>query len=421
MGTMALNRMRTWLAAGVLVTLLSAPGLASDPVESDMELFAPAETEGFGGGVRANEGFFATLDFIQWTISKPYTTDFGYGGPPRQVYLDAANYYFQSNSLNTSFIDSENTLGERFELGSIDDGEGFMASGWYLHTQSENFTFTGTQMNFNAPPIPGMVNASPPGVADLLQGYVDTVGGNIRDLPVVFDTLEVKNAASAYRIDLDYIHRMTPTEHWGTFEWYFGGGYMNFDEQFDVTAPSVEPVPANPPTAAAPTPGGILNDSRWYTHAINNIFGPEFKLRWFRTYDHWTWDAQAGFMAAYNRQNINQTGVFAEEADDATSAYFHGNVGQGLYLTSTSFQNSVVLSEFSPVADFNANIKYAVTRAVSVRVGYSFLWAGNIARPVDMVNYEIGTGPGQKMGIIAANNKQDVFIQGWNIGVELNR
>jgi hypothetical protein len=276
-------------------------------------------------------------------------------------------------------------------------------------------------VNFYAPSIPGLNNNSIPfGEANLLQGYIDTVGGNIRDLPVVFDTLEIKNSASAYRVDVDYIHRTEPTEHCGTFEWYFGVGYMNFDEYFNVTAPNV-PAPTNPPTAASPTPGGILNDSYWYTHAVNNIVGPEMKLRWFRTYDHWTWDAQGGFMVGYNRQNITQNGLFAEEANDPTSAYFHGNIGQGLYLTPTSFQNSAFLSEFSPVADLNANVSYAVTRSVSIRLGYSFLWTANIARPVDMVNYQIGTAPGQKMGIIAANNKQDVFIQGWNIGVEMNR
>ncbi len=420
---MALNRIRTWLAVCLLVTLLSTPGLATDPVESDMQLFAPAETEGFGGGVRNNEGFFAMVDFIQWTISKPNTTEIGFQGTPRQVFLDPTDFYFQSNSLNTNFIDSENTLGERFALGSIDDGEGFMVSGWYLHTLSENFSFTGVQVNFNAPLIPGETNNSVPlGEANLLQGNIDAaVPPDVRDLPVVFNTLEIKDASSAYRVDVDYIHRIQPTEHCGTFELYFGVGYMNFTEDFDVTAPDIEPAPTNPPTAASPTPGGILNDSYWYTHAVNNIVGPEFKIRWFRTYDRWTWEAQGGFMAGYNRQDITQNGVFAEEANDPTSAYFHGNIGQGLYLLTTSFQNSAFLNEFSPVTDFSGNIKYAITRAVSVRVGYSFLWAANIARPVDMVNYEIGTGPGQKMGIITANNRQDVFIQGWNVGIEMNR
>jgi len=351
------------------------------------------------------------VDFIQWTISKPNTTEIGFQGTPRQVFLDPVNFYFQSNSLNTNFIDSENTLGERFALGSIDDGEGFMVSGWYLHTLSENFTFTGAQVNFNAPLIPGEINNSIPlGEANLLQGYIDTVGGNIRDLPVVFDTLEIKDASSAYRVDVDYIHRMEPTEHCGIFEWYFGVGYMNFTEYFDVTAPDL-------PLGG----GGILDDSYWYTHAVNNIVGPELKLRWFRTYDHWTWEAQGGFLAGYNRQDITQNGVLAEQADSPTSQYFHGTVGNPLYLTTTSFQNSAFLNEFTPVADFSGNIKYAITRSVSVRVGYSFLWAANIARPVDMVNYEIGTGPGQKMGIITANNRQDVFIQGWNVGVEMNR
>ena len=81
---MALNRIRTWLAASLLVTLLLTPSFATDPVESDMQLFAPAETEGFGGGVRAPEGFFALVDFIQWTISKPQTSEIGVPGPDAQ-------------------------------------------------------------------------------------------------------------------------------------------------------------------------------------------------------------------------------------------------------------------------------------------------------------------------------------------------
>ena len=41
-----------------------------------------------------------------------------------------------------------------------------------------------------------------------------------------------------------------------------------------------------------------------------------------------------------------------------------------------------------------------------------------------MVRYMIGPGTAtdlQKMGVVTANNKQDVYIQGWNIGVEMNR
>jgi len=237
---------------------------------------------------------------------------------------------------------------------------------------------------------------------------------------VVSDTLKIQNSASAYRIDVDYIHRMEPTDHCGTFEWYFGGGYLNFTEAFNVTAPDVTPTLVGT-TQEFTSQGGVLNDSYWFTHAVNNIFGPELKLRWFRTYDHWTWDATAGFMAGFNRQDITQNGEFAEEASNPNSPYFHGNVGQGLYLLPTSFQNSAFLNAFSPVADFNGNISYAITRAVSVRVGYSFMWVGNVARPVDMVDYQLGTAPGQKMGIITANNKQDLFIQGINLGVELNR
>ena len=86
-------------------------------------------------------------------------------------------------------------------------------------------------------------------------------------------------------------------------------------------------------------------------------------------------------MLGYNRQNITQNGLFAEEANDSISAYFHQNVQQGLYLYPTSFQNSAFLNEISPLADFNGNIHYAVTRSISIRLGYD-AWVGNIARPV---------------------------------------
>ena len=62
------------------------------------------------------------------------------------------------------------------------------------------------------------------------------------------------------------------------------------------------------------------------------------------------------------------------------------------------------------------NLKYQVFRSVYLQLGYTAMYAENIARASKMVQYTL---PG--MGINSDNNKEGLFMNGVNFGVVINR
>jgi hypothetical protein len=71
--------------------------------------------------------------------------------------------------------------------------------------------------------------------------------------------------------------------------------------------------------------------------------------------------------------------------------------------------------EYSNLVEVRANLGYQVTKALVVQAGWTGIWADGIARPSSMVDYALPA-----MGI-RDRNRQDIFIQGLNIGVVFNR
>ena len=81
----------------------------------------------------------------------------------------------------------------------------------------------------------------------------------------------------------------------------------------------------------------------------------------------------------------------------------------------TTFATSVHLTEFTPLVEFRAEAHVQMTRLISLKAGWTGMFMDNVARASDMVLYEVPA-----LGILTNNNKQPVFMQGFNIGVELN-
>ena len=74
---MSLNRKGSWLAAWVVVLLAAGSALAQSEGIRDAQLAAPADFDQFGGGTRANEGFFFNYNGLFWNVSSPKTANFG--------------------------------------------------------------------------------------------------------------------------------------------------------------------------------------------------------------------------------------------------------------------------------------------------------------------------------------------------------
>jgi hypothetical protein len=113
-------------------------------------------------------------------------------------------------------------------------------------------------------------------------------------------------------------------------------------------------------------------------------------------------------MAGYNTQNLSQQGTFYTGTP--------GDVGQPLAWSGNSFSSSVVLNEFTPLVELRVEARYLITRTISFRAGWTGVWLGGIARPQGMVKYEV-----PNMGIDPSNNRQDVLLNGLNLGIDINR
>jgi hypothetical protein len=72
--------------------------------------------------------------------------------------------------------------------------------------------------------------------------------------------------------------------------------------------------------------------------------------------------------------------------------------------------------KFSPIAELRLNYSYQVTRAIALKAGWNATYVGGVARPSNMVIYKIPDPLIKK-----TNYLDDLFMQGLNVGVEINR
>lgn len=410
---MARNRMKSGLAA-TLVLFMGTTGMAQGL--EGMHLFATVDQSRYGGGHRPAEGYFFAFDGLYWNIESPEQTDIGFDGLTRNV-VNVPDGGFpnpvtfplpvtvESSSLNTGFMETKYTGGTRYDWGHISGHHGLLFSAFELQDFNHRAVASNASVVFqDAPlgvPIPVLDASGNPGaITSRLQGFYDadrTVGG---DLPVRFDHITVENHLETWGIEGNYMYRMHPNRLGGLFELFLGVRYLEFDEGFFVEGV-----------------GGILDESLWFTQADNHIVGPQVGVRWFRRQNRWTVSAEARYFSGYNSQSINQRAILGSNLAPTAPP----TPGQPVKLTSTiRTETEDNLDEWTHNAELRVQVRYQLTRAIGLRVGWSQLWLDNIARPSNMVDYSL-RGDGSIMGIVEARNKQDVFLRGLNVGITLNR
>jgi len=418
---MLLNRTSSVLAVAAIVLALGVPSAAQDLW--DAQLFAPANLSPYGGGPSPHEGYFFTFDGLNWNISAPDVTTIGDPNQTRTVYygvhplddLDPlSDIRIQSNTLDTSPLEAVPTLGNRIEFGRINDHKGWMFGVYRLTSQTQRYMRTGVDMVF-------IDDEFGPRGSRLLEGIVGTVTDPldpdtqidiIRNLPLTFDEVFVRNEVAHWSTELSFIHRTHQLHHGGYFEWLFGARYLQFDETFEVDArgdifddtgdDAVDDVAAQVPA--------ILADSIWCTRAENHLIGPQIGLRWFKKCHRFTYNVEGRYMAGFNFQNLRQQGTLGTELNPP------GDVFEPLVMDTTSFTHAADEQEYSNVVELRAELRYEFTRNVSFRVGWTGLWMDGIARASNVINYEV-----PDMGLRPEFNEEDVFMHGLTIGVDVNR
>jgi hypothetical protein len=398
---MSLNRKGTWLAALLIGWLAGAP--ASAQGLRDADLFAPAEPAHYGGGVRANQGFFFTYDALYWTISPPQRSFFGINTATldnvRNVWWanDPNQTFTQGTTMDTSAFQSFFTPGQRIEVGHIHEHAGWLFSYMRLHELSQGQTLPGVQAFFNDQEW---------GVNNLPHLTHDVGGGNLVPAPVWFDFVIMDLSTKVWGTEFNLLLRTHPRQHGGMWEWFFGARYIEYEEQFDINANGTPPVSS-------------LADTVFTNLANNNIFGPQIGLRWFTTNDRWQFSAEGKFLAGWNAQTVRLHGVVGSDLTPTNFPRGNGSPGFLIAMPPTNADYISHMSVFSPVVEVRVEGKYQLTRNVAFRAGWNGMYIGEIARPSRMVNYELAQT--HVLGILRYMNRDLAFLQGLGIGIEINR
>jgi len=192
-----------------------------------------------------------------------------------------------------------------------------------------------------------------------------------------------------------YIYRPSELPIGGTLEFTAGGRYLELKDQFWVDARV-----------------GNLADSYWNTTSHNEIAGPEIGVRWFQPIGRCGISAEGRFTAGINSQSVNQDGLLATTLTAPNAAPLP------TLMSATSFTHSTHWVEFSPIVEFRVEAHMQLTNIIAVKAGYTGMFVNNVVRAADMVDYTLPT-----MGITRNldGNLQNVYVQGLNLSIELNR
>ena len=491
-----------------MVQSAAAQGLPSSvsepefvPYVEDLQLFEQPDLSPYGRGVQPPQGWFGSVEFINFTVGAPGDSSIGntdvtvqqvYGRSTfttttgtlthAQVAVSTAlpagtvstivpgtsgnmvNSYDQFNSNENTFS-ADWTSGSRFEFGRINDGLGWFVSTFTLGTQTQDNTLSNVSINFANQPIgfvdivgaPGTINAGQtnpsgfvgdgfdddldgdgvfgrfgrdrgvaPGFGNPLDGIPDVESQGFPNIPVdwddavtlptIFSSLITTNRTGVWGVETNRMYRLDWSPRGGVWELFVGPRYLNVDDSY-----SVEAIARNTNPSYYQNP---LGDSFWNTDAQNNILAGQFGGRWSFQRERWQVSVETRLFAGANFQNVQQEGGFGTLNDTVVPPQT-GAVGANTIprrddvinmQLPASFRSQVNLVEFSPGMEMRFNLKYQVFRSVYLQLGYTAMYAENIARASKMVQYTL---PG--MGINSDNNKEGLFMNGVNFGVVINR
>jgi len=452
--TMSMTKRTSWLLAFGLQLMLATAALGQDYFEP----FAPADLTPYGGPERPDCGFFFTLDYINWNIGPVQTAVIGDPTLTPIVAHPVQRFDVEYSLLDTSGFEADFTSGQRGEIGMFNEnGGGWLFGGFGLKPLNQTIIGSDIDVTFVDTPDGGpngnlgfldrffdFDDRGPPFITGSFGGQfgdtidddvnennvagrngVDTNGDGVPDLfapvdfddvrraRVVFDELQARQKTRIWTTELMRVHRfegdrIDPTPGW-QFEFGVGARYMEFDEQFNVDGF-----------------GGFLGDSKWYTRARNNMVGPQGMLRGTRTWNRVTIAAEGRYFGGFNFQNIRQRGTIASglDLDDeppldigvSRDAQFANNFNGGF-----SFNNRRAANEFSSTIELRLMASYRVTNSISVRGGWTGFYVNGLARPADMVIYQFPSPTRPAMGINMERNREDVFVNGYNVGIEWAR
>jgi hypothetical protein len=387
------KRSQGWVMAWLLALWCCQLAWASDPVPIDFlpsgpfnltrfQPFSGCDIYPYGDRDRARCGWFATVDWLTWWSRGPKQVIIGDPNGPLNT-ITGNDLSRQVNSLDTGWIGRANATGWRIDFGQAGRCGGWLCSVLNVNPFTDQYSVGQGEILFR--------NEFNDQFNSFRQAWI-------------FETVRVKNKSRLQGVELMPFWRTDQLHHGGYLDWMAGVRYLKFDETFTVDA-------FDPRAWPGVTVGELVSDPETFvwTRAVNNIVGPQVALRWFQERGRWQASAEGRFTAGWNMQNITQTGILDLQSFIITIGEEQFVIASRQAITARHFNT------FSPVAEARVNLAYQFTSHILGQVGWTGIWAANIARPNTMIDYGV-----PNFGILG-RNKQDIFVQGLNIGVVFNR
>jgi hypothetical protein len=354
------------------------------PVGFDIQAqpFAPAEISDYGNGPQPKTGFFFSYEYLEWTISRPFASRIGAASAEMTESINGVPVDV-TNSLNTDFLYSRFCGGDRWEAGYMDtNNTGWMTSVISHVTQTQHATYlTGSTVLFNDPDnfLTLLPISTPPVV-----------------VAPIFTQVDVRNRTVLNGIELMRMYRTAQLHYGGQLELLAGVRFFQIEDDFTIGAA-----------------GGVWDSSYIDNRVQNDMVGPQLGARWYRQRGRWITSAEGRFMAGVDFQNFHENSTLASNGGPTTVVTVDGAT---LNLRPMTAQNSLSQSEFAPLGELRLQAAYEITRSVAIKVGYTAIYMGGIARASNTIDYTL-----PNLGIRNGFSDQTLFAQGLTIGFEINR
>ncbi|MGA2031654.1 MAG: BBP7 family outer membrane beta-barrel protein [Thermoguttaceae bacterium] len=416
---MAWNRIRSGLTFLVLIMLPGFSAYAQDL--RALQLFEDADMRPYGNWAQPKEGFYASFDGLFWYMNAPDKQTVGFGNTSRLVMAGTGNLafgtpaaslivtstatdqYVETSTFDTGDFRDKWKAGDRIELGYTGEHDGFLISTFELNTFTLHSGAANVPVVFQDPPF-GATNRH------LLENVfgLDVNGNPIwGNVPVVYDTLRVTNMTKPTGVEAMYTYRDHQLHRGGQLQWMIGARYLEIKDEYLVDGI-----------------GGGLGDTHIDSLAKNEIFGPQVGVRFYQPFGRFAISSEGRFAATVNSEQIRVTSVMGTNLSEPANPLLFTDPNTLLpillprLMGPTSGETSAHYYFFTPLVEFRVEGHVQVTQSISAKVGWNAVWMDNIARGSGVLDYSV-----PQVGITTAShgNRQDLFMQGLSLGVELNR
>jgi hypothetical protein len=247
----------------------------------------------------------------------------------------------------------------------VDNRLGVELSGFYIPTRHTTGTVSST---------------GEPGSVDLMLPFRDVTidQENVTEIsfwPEYRGSAEAKFTNNLWGGELNLTWAMPPADAWRV-DLLGGFRFLRLRESYDITTSS----PFNPPN-----PVDVWNTLDSFD-ARNRFYGVQIGAR--AAYDQGPWVGSAiGKVALGSMQQRVSIDGFVETND--YNDYGATQIFPGGYFALPTNSGDHSRSTFAVVSELALNIGYRLTSQATVYLGYSFLYASNVARPGEQINRNI--------------------------------